>query len=98
RDSLCTAQTSFTFGDYVYTRDQIKEDLARRFDGLKEAEVVLSGKARLLENREKSLTAAMQALDRTRSQKSLLESQIASLEGQNTPTQARQRACRCQRH
>ena len=83
RDSLCTAQTSFTFGDYVYTRDQIKEDLARRFDGLKEAEVVLAGKTRLLENREKSLTAAMQALDRTRSQKALLESQIASLEGQN---------------
>lgn len=83
RDGLDTAQTSFTFGDFVYTREQIKQDLARRFDGLKEAEVVLAGKQRLLENREKSLQAAEQALERTRSQKAMLESQIAALEGQN---------------
>lgn len=83
RDSLTTQNASFTFGPFVYTRDQVKEDLARRFDHLKDAEIVLAGKQKLLENREKSLQAAMQALDRTRSQKSLLESQIASLEGQN---------------
>jgi len=83
RDCLNTQQVSFTFGDYVYTRDQLKEDLAHRFDNLKEAEIVTAGKQRLLENRQKSLQAAMQALDRTRSQKALLEQQIASLEGQN---------------
>src|SRR3982750_3707052 len=48
RDSLNTAQTSFTFGDFVYTRDQIKEDLARRFDSLKEAEVVIGGESGLV--------------------------------------------------
>lgn len=83
RDSLVTSQTSFTFGRFSYTRDQLKEDLARRFDGLKEAEVVLRGKERLLSNREKSLQAAMATLDRTRQQKALLESQIAALDGQN---------------
>ncbi|HEY7087363.1 MAG TPA: hypothetical protein VH518_04690 [Tepidisphaeraceae bacterium] len=83
RDCLNTQNASFNFGQYAYTREQVKEDLAHRFDNLKEAEVVLSGKQRLLENREKSLQAAMQALQRTRSQKALLESQIASLEGQN---------------
>jgi hypothetical protein len=83
RDGLNTAHTSFTFGDYCYSRDQVKSDLARRFESLKEAEIVLAGKERLLENRSKSLTAAMQALERTRSQKALLESQIAALEGQN---------------
>jgi hypothetical protein len=83
RDCLSSEKTSFSFGQFVYTRDQVKEDLAHRFDNLKEAEVVLSGKQRLMENREKSLQAAMQALQRTRSQKALLESQIASLEGQN---------------
>jgi hypothetical protein len=83
RDSLATQNVSFTFGQFTYTRDQVKQDLANRFDNMKEAEVVLAGKERLLENREKSLQAAMQALARTRSQKSLLETQIATLEGQN---------------
>jgi hypothetical protein len=83
RDELRTAEVSFNFGGYVYTREQLKEDLAHRFDNLKQAEVVLAGKERLLENRNRSLTAAMQALERTRSQKTLLENQIASLEAQN---------------
>jgi hypothetical protein len=83
RDALGTQNTSFTFGRFSYTRDQLKEDLARRFDTLKEAEVVLAGKERLMSNREKSLSAAVQTLERTRQQKGLLESQIAALEGQN---------------
>src|SRR5262245_6302463 len=83
RDSLNTANVSFTFGQFTYSREQVKQDLANRFDNMKEAEIVLTGKQHLLENREKSLQAAMQALARTRSQKSLLETQIATLEGQN---------------
>jgi len=82
RDCLNTQRASFTFNDHNYSRDQIKEDLARRFDTVKEAEVVLSGKRRLLENRERSLTAATQMLDKARSQKAMLESQIAALDGQ----------------
>ena len=83
RDALATQNASFTFGRFNYTRDQLKEDLARRFDTLKEAEVVLGGKERLLSNRERSLAAAVQTLERTRQQKALLESQIAALDGQN---------------
>jgi len=82
RDCLNTERTSFSFNDHSYTREQIKEDLARRFDTVKEAEVVLSGKKRLLDNREKSLTAAEQMLEKARSQKMVLEGQIAALEGQ----------------
>jgi chromosome segregation ATPase len=82
RDCLNTERTSFSFNDHSYTREQIKEDLARRFDTVKEAEVVLSGKRRLLDNREKSLTAAEQMLEKARSQKMVLEGQIAALEGQ----------------
>jgi hypothetical protein len=44
---------------------------------------VLAGKQRLLANREKALDAAMQMLDKARSQKAILESQIASLDAQN---------------
>ncbi|HMB95527.1 MAG TPA: hypothetical protein VKK61_05770 [Tepidisphaeraceae bacterium] len=83
RDDLASDQTSFAIGQFTYSRDQLKEDLGRRFDDLKEAEVILSGKQRLLTNREKSLEAAEQALEKTRSQKSLLESQIAALDAQN---------------
>ena len=83
RDAMETQQTSFTFNTITYNRDQLKDDLAHRFDTLKEAEIVLAGKQRLLENRTKSLAAAAQTLERTRSQKALLESQIASLESQN---------------
>ncbi len=81
-------QTAFTFAGVQYTREQVKEDLVRRLDNVKEAEVIVSGKQRLLENRTKALAAAMQALERTRSQKSLLESQIAALEGQHKLLQA----------
>jgi len=89
RDALGSAETcSYTFGGHSYTRDQIKEDLARRFDTVREAQTILSGKKRLLENREKSLVAAEQMLEKARNQKALLESQIAALEGQHRLVQA----------
>lgn len=88
RDAVNAKEANFTFGGVTYTRGQVKDDLARRFDSLKEAEVVLAGKERLLANRERSLATAVQALERTRSQKSLLEGQIASLESQHRLVQA----------
>ncbi len=71
-----------------YTRQRVKEELARRFDQLKESEILLEGKRRLLATREKSLRAAMDVLDRTRAQKSKLETQIEALEAQHRLVQA----------
>jgi hypothetical protein len=88
KDALGKGEHLFRFAGIEYTRDQVKEDLARRLENVKEADVILAGKQRLLENRTKALAAAMQALDRTRAQKSLLESQIAALEGQHKLLQA----------
>jgi hypothetical protein len=88
RDSLGTERVSFTFGPHAYSRDQLKQDLARRLDTSKEADIVLAGKRRLLENRQKSLAAAVQMLEKARSQKAMLESQIATLEGQYKLVQA----------
>lgn len=82
-DMLSVHQASFTIGQRDYTRDQLKEDLQHRFERYREAEQVLAGKQRLLEARENALQAALTALDRTRSQKALLEEKIASLEGQH---------------
>jgi hypothetical protein len=73
RKCLDTQDVSFAIGNVTYTRDQVKQELARKLDLVRESEVVLSGKDRLLENRQKSLAAAIQVLERTRSQKALLE-------------------------
>jgi chromosome segregation ATPase len=78
-----THLTNYRLGNLHYTREQLREDLARRFDQFKEAEVVLSGKERLLHAREKSLSAAMQLLERTRSQKTLLAQKIEALESKH---------------
>jgi hypothetical protein len=82
RETLGTEQVTYCFAGREYTRQQVKEELARRFDRFKEAEIVLAGKQRLLTSREKSLNAAMEVLERSRAQKARLEDQIASLEAQ----------------
>lgn len=83
RCALETDTPQFTFAGLNYSREQVKEDLARRFDRVKEAEVILAGKQRLLETRQQSVSAARQMLERTRSQKVQLEDQIESLESQH---------------
>ncbi|HRK30799.1 MAG TPA: hypothetical protein PLD59_06940 [Tepidisphaeraceae bacterium] len=88
RDALNKPAASFTLAGIEYSRDQVKEELARRLELSREAETVLAGKARLLENRTRSLAAAVQALNRTRQQKEMLVAQIASLESQNRLVQA----------
>jgi hypothetical protein len=88
RGCLDTQDVSFVIGNVTYSRDQVKTELVRKLDLVREADVVLSGKERLLDNRQKSLAGAMQMLERTRSQKALLEGQIASLESQYRLVQA----------
>src|SRR5204862_5441093 len=88
RETLSTQQTSYTINGLNYSRRAVTDELARRFDRVKEAEVILAGKQRLLENRDKSLQAGIAMLEKTRSQKSLLENQIETLEGQYRLVQA----------
>ena len=83
RECLSSSGNSFSIGHVVYSRDELKEDLARRFQRTKEAEMALAGKRRLLSNREKSLQAASQTFERTRNARSQLEDQIAALESQH---------------
>ncbi len=82
RGALTVQQASYTFGGREFSREQLSEDLSRRFEQFKEAEVVLASKERLLSTREKSLQAAMVMLDKTKSQKARLEDRIGGLEGQ----------------
>ncbi len=79
---------SYRIGGKAYSREQVLDDLSRRFENIKEAEVVLAGKQRLLKQREATLAAAEQMLRKTQSQKALLEDKIESLASQHRLVQA----------
>lgn len=81
-------RASYTVGGREYPRQEVRQELSRRFERFKESEVVLSGKERLLKTREQSLRAAVQMLERTKGQKALLEDKIAGLEAQHRLVQA----------
>ena len=88
RDHLGTQHTSYTFSGVNYSRDELKTELSRRFERFKEAEMTLSGKRRLLENRQKSLIAAERQLEQTRARKLALEAQVETLASQYRLVQA----------
>ena len=82
RIALEQPQSRYRFAGREYNRYEVKEDLATRFERYKENELVLASKVRLLGSREKSLSAAMQLLEKTRSQKRILENRIEALASQ----------------
>jgi len=82
RGSLEVHQAQYNFAGRNYTRGDVKADLAARFERLKETELVLASKVRLLDSREKSLHAAMQVLEKTRNEKRILENRIETLASQ----------------
>ena len=88
RRKLDVHQAAYTFGQRQFTREQVTQDLARRFERLKESQTVLAGKVRLVETRQNSLAAAMQMLERTRDQKAQLEQQIEMLAAKHRLVQA----------
>jgi len=81
RSALLSEQTSFTFGDLTYSREQLTEELARQFQALKEAEAAFQQKAKLLDSHQKTLAAAMEAMDTARTQRAALQTEIDALEG-----------------
>jgi len=58
------------------------EDMSIRFERFRTAELLLAGKEKLLQNRKKSLQAAIQRLEKTRLARVELAAQIEALEGQ----------------
>ena len=88
RDDLNTSQTSFTFGDFVYSRQELVSELARRFQNYQQALAALDQKEQLLVNRQKALSAAMQGLSLARAERSTLQSEIDGLEGRYRLAQA----------
>lgn len=83
RDEIAKDQETYTFGRKQYSRNEVTEELSWRFERLKEAEIVLESKKRLLTARQQSLKSAMELLEKTKSQKRLLASKIEGLESQH---------------
>jgi hypothetical protein len=80
--ALATQRASYTFGSRNYSHANLKADLVARFARFKEAEIIYASQENLLNTREQSLSAAMQLLEKTRSEKRLLQDKISALAGQ----------------
>lgn len=78
-DLLETQKVRFVFGKNEYTREEVKRDLASKFERYKEARLVLAGKEKLVQQRKRSLQSAIEMLDKARSRKALLEQKVAAL-------------------
>jgi hypothetical protein len=82
RTSLRSEKVAFDFGGRGYTRAEVVEELSRGLEQLKTGEVLLTGKEELLKNRRRSLDAALQKLEKTRTARVELAAQIQSLDAQ----------------
>ena len=80
----------YTYGTRQITREQLTEKLSHCFEQFQEASAIHESKIRMLASREQSLTAAMELLEKTRSQKAMLAEQIQTLESQYRLVQAAQ--------
>lgn len=88
RNCLATSETSYTFGDLSYSRAQLAQELSRQFAHYREAETAIATKHQLLDSRQRSLAAAMEAMETAKTQKALLETQIDELESHYRLVQA----------
>jgi hypothetical protein len=88
RDDLATAQVSFIFGDFTYSRQELAQELSRRLQNYQQGLSAESQKEQLLIDRQKALGAAVQAMDIARAQRTTLESEIEGLEGRYRLVQA----------
>jgi hypothetical protein len=82
RVALEQPRAQYAFAGRSYSHDEVKRDLAARFERFKESEVVLASKVKVLEARERSLDAARQMLEKTAGEKRILEAKIEALAGQ----------------
>jgi chromosome segregation ATPase len=82
RRELDTREVSYEISGLEYSRAEVVEELARRFEHLRTSEMLLNGKRDLLRNRKRSLDAALKRLEKTRVARLDLESQIKALEAQ----------------
>ena len=75
-----SGKTTFSFAGRNYSLDQVKCDLANRFDRFKTSDATLASLHEILGARQKSLDAAREKLDAMLAQKRQLEVDVENLE------------------
>jgi len=78
-----SAQDHFVYAGHTYTIDQVKTDLANRFERYKTAEATLTSLRQMHDARQKGLEAARQKLDGMVAAKRQLEVDVENLEARH---------------
>ena len=79
RDDLASGSTSYVYAGRSFTEEQVRADLANRFDHFKDLEAVTEKLRKILSIRETKLQAAKQRVDAMRMAKRKLEVEIEHL-------------------
>lgn len=85
---LKSGQASYVFAGQTYSAEQIRTDLAKRFDRFKIADETLKREQQVLEARQKALAANREKLDNLLAAKTDLELQLEQLEARLKAVQA----------
>ncbi|QDT30514.1 coiled-coil domain-containing protein [Gimesia panareensis] len=88
RSDLESNDTEFVYASRTYSKDDIRSDLAQRFDRFKVASETLKRNQQILKAREKALDANREKLENMLSSKMDLEVQIEQLEARLKSVQA----------
>jgi len=80
KNDLSTNQVSFRYGGRTYTANEVRTDLANRFERYKTAEATLASLNEIRNARQKSLSAARQKLEGMLASKRQLQVDVENLE------------------
>jgi hypothetical protein len=92
RRDVDQGRQTYQYASRVYTSNEVKRDLACRFERYKSAEATLASKRQILVAREKSVVAAREKLEGMLASKRDLEVQIENLDARMKTIQAAQTA------
>lgn len=90
REDLSTGEGPFVYASRTYTAEEVKNDLARRFERYKEAKETLQRDRQILQARKKQLTANENKLENMLAAKKDLEVEIEHLQARLKSVQAAQ--------
>lgn len=88
RSNLESNETEFVYASRTYSKDEIRNDLAQRFDRFKVASDTVKRNSQILKAREKALDANREKLENMLSAKMDMEVQIEQLEARLKSVQA----------
>ncbi|MFN8856812.1 MAG: hypothetical protein ACK50P_14690 [Planctomycetaceae bacterium] len=92
RKALESSQATFQYASRRYTADEVRGDLAQRFQRFKTAEATLASQQEIRRQRERSLVSAREKLEAMLNEKRTMEVEIEHLEARLKQVQAAQAA------